>query len=85
MSLPTDKPPLNNLQIVLKTVGALIQLAPIPYVGLASVTLGSLADHEPAIADAIAGFSNVKHITIGELLAAENELIMQVDVMADTI
>lgn len=84
MPLPTDKPPLNGLQIVLKTVGALIQLAPIPYVGLASITLGSLADHEPDIAKAISGFSDMKHVTLGELIEAENAAIMSADVYKDT-
>lgn len=85
MSSPTDnKPPLNNLQMVLKTVSALMNLAPIPYAGLAAVTLGSLADHEPAIAEAVAGFSNLKHVTLGELIEAENAAIMSADVYKDT-
>lgn len=77
-----SSPELNAIQIVLKTASALATL--FPGVSIAAVPLSALADHEPEIADAIAGFSNVKHITLGDLINCEAAGIMSADVMKDT-
>ena len=74
--------PLNGLQIALKTASALATL--FPAVSLASVPLSMLADHEPALADALTGYFSLQHVTLADLIAAETAAIMSADPLKDT-